>query len=823
MAEPSAKGGRDEGAGRPVREALRRIRDLTAVDAPTGDERAEAVAEVARLLRSAAGEHGDLELVISTNRITLGDDAVYKSDARDANLAFELFRQGLRRLVFKPGLTDDEVDVFVRRFADSRDLEKVDEDFVSQLWRASLPGIQYVALDGFTERLFMADEEFTTSFRAIVDDLYPGLVEMPDDDVADAPQARERVGRDAGELVDEAFDRQRTAAKALAAQAKVFRQALLDAIEPVPVVEHGLRLLSCFAVKSPCAATGTEVGRALMYTMQVAWLRIGMTAYADAGRTLLALTRADFGPAFADRLAEVRGLIAGREAVSFAARNADPERPEQTSWLRWYFISAGVLTAPDLLSLINAAPTPNAQAMLRDLLRRQGTSSMEPWAEQLRGGDPKVVLEVLEVILGSNLGPQAEPLLIELLRHPSPEVRGRAIDGLQSDYSQAMRQVLLPMLRDPSPVVRLAVLGRFVSAHDRSVAPYIAGSIKAPVFIEAEEDEQRAFFEALAELGGERTLEVFSERLALKEAEGGALGRLFGKGAQALGDTPVRRAALAGLARLGTPSAVALIRELQGRADLELASQCEVAVRLAQKERAPVARADRPTAQAVEDPAAVVAAGASALGTRVLFDPNALRVEAPPRPRPTPRASVPKEPSSPGVRAPSAAPPPTTARAPRAIADLPLLAAGEVFLANDERRLRAEPSNLEVGHLKFTAIRLVLVGLDAERPKAEPARRPPAARAAPRVVERATHAAHEDWTHQPDASLVDILSSYLDDEAEDGRPAKARAPARPAAAPPSSQKPAAPAPPKPSTSGPAAQGAGGIDDVLKQFLDLDLD
>ncbi len=815
MAEPSAKGGRDEGAGRPVREALRRIRDLTTVDAPTGDERAESVAEVARLLRNAAGEHGDLELVISTNRITLGDDAVYKSDARDTNLAFELFRQGLRRLVFKPGVADDEVDVFVRRFADSRDLEKVDEDFVSQLWRASMPGIQYVALDGFTERLFMADEEFTSSFRGIVDDLYPGLVEMADDDVADAPQTRDRVGRDAGEVVDEAFERQRSAGKGLAAQSKVLRQAMLDALEPSPVVEHALRLLSCFAVKSPCAATGTDVGRALMYTMQVAWLRVGMTAYADAGRMLLALTRTDFGPAFSERLTEVRGLVAGREAVSFAARNADPERPEQTSWLRWYFISAGVLTAPDLLSLINAAPTPNAQAMLRDLLRRQGTSSMEPWAEQLRGGDPKVVLEVLEVILGSNLGPQAEPLLIELLRHPAPEVRGRAIDGLQSDYSQAMRQVLLPMLRDPSPVVRLAVLGRFVSAHDRSVSPYIAGSIKAPVFIEAEEDEQRAFFEGLAELGGERTLEVFTERLALKEAEGGALGRLFGKGAQALGDTPVRRAALAGLARLGTPSAVALIRELQGRADLELASQCEVAVRLAQKERVPVARADRPTAHTAEDPAAVVAAGASALGTRVLFDPNALRVEPPPRPRPTSRAAVPVEPSSTGGRVTSAAPPPTTARAPRAIADLPLLAAGEVFLASDERRLRAEPSNLDVGDLKFTAIRLVLVGLDAERPIAEAPRRPAAPRGASRVVERATHAAHEDWTHQPDASLVDILSNYLDDDGEAAQPAKERAPARPVAAAPSPQKPAAPSP--------AAPSAGGIDDVLKKFLDLDLD
>ena len=788
MAEASGKAGRDEGASRAVREALRRIRELT-TDEPHGlsgsGTTTEGVAEVGRLLRSAAGEHGDLELVVSTNRLTLADDVVYRSDARDGNLAFELFRQGLRRITFRPGVTDDELRLFVEGFTACRALESVDEDFVSHLWRSSPPGIKYVALDGITERLFMADELATSAFRAVVLDVFPDLLTLTDDDAPDSAP-RPRATLDDAAMVHDSSERARAAAKSIAPQAQGARLALVDATAAAPVVAHATRLLACLALKPVCAVDGEVIGRGLLYTMRVAWTRLGMTAFADIGRTLAALWRLDVSAEVGPRLQAVRQQVSGRDAVSFAAKWADAERPEQTSWLRWYFVTAGAVSSPELLALISGATQPAAQAFLRDLLRRMGASSMEPWAEQLRSGDAQTVLEVLEVILSSQLGAQAAPLLRELLKHPDARVRARAVETLPGAYGPALREALLPLMRDPEPAVRLAVLARFLEARDASVATYIAGTIKAQAFEFAEEDEQRAFMEALSELAGERALDPIRARLSLGEASSGGLGRLMGRGPQALVDTPMRRAALAGLARLATPSALALIRELQGRADLELAAQCEVAVRLAQKGR-PVAPARAAVAAGdagPDDAAALVRAGESALGGRLLFEPTALRVAAPTRPRPSPRVvvSTPQAVVTLGAMAASSA---TTGEATRALplAERPLLDLGEVFLVGDERRLRAEPGVIEVAGLRLALDRVALVG--AEPAQASALHAPLLVSVTPRIVERQTARKAEDWAHQPEASLTDILADYLGDDP----------------------------PPKKAS----------LDDVLKDFLELDLE
>lgn len=787
MAESSGKAGRDEGASRPVREALRRIRELTTDDAhglSGGAPPLEGVADVGRLLRAAAGEHGELELVVSTNRLTLADDVVYRSDARDGNLAFELFRQGLRRITFRPGVTDDELRLFVEGFTACRALESVDEDFVSHLWRSSPLGIKYVALDGITERLFMSDEHATAAFREVVLDCFPDLLTLADDDAPDTAP-RPRVTRDDTAKVQDVVERARGAAKSVAAPAQSVRATLSEATTAAPVVAHATRLLSCLALKPTCAVDGDIIGRALHYTMRVAWTRLGMPAFADVGRTLDALWRLEVSADLETRLRAVRQQVSGRDAVSFAAQRADAEQPEQTSWLRWYFVTAGTVTSPELLALISGASQPAAQAFLRDLLRRMGASSMEPWAEQLRSGDAQTVLEVLDVILGSQLGVQAAPLLHELLRHADPRVRAKAVESLPGAYGPQLREAVLPLLRDPEPAVRLAVLSRFLDARDPSVVPYVAGTIKAPAFEFADEDEQRAFMEALSELAGERALDPIRARLSLDENATGSLGRLMGRGPQALVDTPVRRAALAGLARLATPSAIALIRELQGRADLELAAHCEVAARLAQKGRpATSSRRASPNGDlGVEDAAAVVRAGEGALGGRLLFEPSALRVAVPNRPRPSPRVVVmaPSEAAS----APLATASASTTAAPRSapLAERPLLDVGEVFLVGDERRLRAEPGVIEVAGLRLTLDRVALVGADAAGATAEQ----PASFVvvAPRIVERQSARQAEDWAHQPEASLTDILADYLGDE---------------------------PPPKKPS-----------LDDVLKDFLDLDLE
>lgn len=849
---------RDEGPGRAVREAVRRLRDLTSAEAPSGDERRAGIEEVGRALRAVAGEHGDIELVVGTNRITFGDDAVYKSDARENNLAFELFRQGLRRITFRAGLTDEEIETFVRHFAECREIEKVDEDFVSTLWRESLPGVHYVAIDGFTEKIFMADEAFTSTFRAVIEDVCPGLLEMAEEDEADL-QPRPRVGLDTGPAVTSGLDQLRATSKTLVPTAGQLRTQMRAAHEGTRPLAHLLELLAAVAVKAPCALPDEETGHALLAILDAFYAGDGPQAFADAARTLLTVT----DPLVAaqtpqgERVRAVRAVIAGRPALGMVARHYTSERPEVTAWLRWYFVTAGALSAPDLLGLINTTPAGAALDFLKDLLRRQGTSSLEPWAERLRDDNPGVVLEVLEVILGSELGDQAQPLLLELLRHSVPEVRARAIDGLRGAYSQPLRQALLPLLRDPSAAVRRAVMSRFAQAGDTSVATYVAATIKSPMFLEFDDDEQRQFFESLSLLGGERFIDVYRERLNLEEAQQTGLGRLLRRGGGTLYDTTVRRAALAGLGLLASPPAIALIRECHAKADLELAAQCDVALRMATRgggERpkpVPVA-AQVPSG---EDSAAVVAAGADKLGTRTLFEAAPFRVEPPPKPRHVaPVSTRPPEAPEPmrgaGPTGPLPAVPP--ARAQLSFSELPLLAEGEVFLAEDERRLRAEPGQSEDGRFVLTSPRAALIGVPTQAAVEAPAAAAPAAsasapRGAPRVVEKAARpAAHSDWTHQPDATLADILSSYLDEEDAARAAAKPAAPppeppprpARPATGslpppprpaigslPPPPRPATAPLPPPPPAAPPATSDAAkpaAIDDMLKEFLDMDL-
>ena len=854
MAAPS----RDEGPGRQIREALRRLRDLTAEESiPEADQRAGAE-EIGRFLRNAAGEAGDIELVIGTNRITYGDDAVYKSDARESNLAFELFRQGLRRVTFKAGVTDDEVLSFVHNFGQCREIEKVDEDFVSTLWRENLPGVHYVAIDGFTEKIFMADEAFMATFRGVVDDLCPGLVDMAEDDEPDA-RPRPRVTLDTSESLRPAYDQQRQAEKGLAAVAAGLREQLRAAFEGLPPLEHLFRLQSSFVVKSPCALPAEELGQGLLLTLEAMWRVGGATAFADGARTLLALTdrAAEFPEAVAAHMRVVRHVTAGRPALVMVAKHFDAERHDVTAWLRWYFITAGAVSAPDLLGLINTVPPGAAQDFLKDLLRRQGTSSLAPWAERLNDDNPAVVREVLEVILGSELGDQAQSLLLGLLKHKAAEVRARAIDGLRGAYNQPLRQALLPLLRDPSDAVRRAVLSRFSAAGDVTVATYVAATVKSPMFIEFDEDEQRQFFEALSSLGGERHLDVYRERLNLAEAKESGLNRLLRRGGNVLYDTTERRAALSGLAMLGTPPAIALIRECHAKADLELAAQCEVALRLAAR-----GGGQRPTAAPIaahvpsgENSAAIVAAGQDKLGQRVIFEVGAFKVEPPQRPRPSPvaiqRASATPAPIRPVMdAAPTPAMAPSAlARADLSITELPLLAVGEVFLPADERRLRAEPSQFDDGKFTLNGLRCTLVGIEAAPAEGPVPRQIQSSRAGGRLVERpARTAAHADWTHQPEASLTDILSSYLDEETAQARPPEApplpppspqppvarpaaRAPAEPVSPPPrpptapmpstAARTPAGPVPPA-ATPAPTAKKGENLDDVLKAFLDLDL-
>ena len=99
--------------------------------------------------------YGAIRLLVGADRFVWKGDDVYLNSDREKGLPFRLFRDGIRGIVFKPGLTGEEIlellDVLSRRQSTGRGAEE--DDVVTLLWKLSLNSVTYEAVEGFTHEL----------------------------------------------------------------------------------------------------------------------------------------------------------------------------------------------------------------------------------------------------------------------------------------------------------------------------------------------------------------------------------------------------------------------------------------------------------------------------------------------------------------------------------------------------------------------------------------------------------------------------------------------------------------------------------------------
>ncbi len=752
----------DAGVAKQVRDALKRLRDAATIfssDRPSFDEAAGKVSEA---FSKITGAHGEVELSVSTNRIMVGEAEVYKSESRTANLAFDLFRQGLRRISFKPGLEPGEVESFVTRFAECRSADQIDEDFVTTMWQDSLPNISFIAIDNFTEKIFMSEAEFVTRFRSVLDDVVPGLFDMAEEDTSDGP--RERVRVDSAEDVDAADLEQRKVRKAIGVQDENIRHELFCEEALAEANSHLVHLCTCILLRQNTALAASELQGIVVRVLTAYLEQKNWQGFADAIRSLQPVFRAGPGllPSMAERIEKIERVVTGRDMAEHVAECLDPEQTNFTAWARWYFVTEGTLTAPGLLELVNGCRNPAGRDWLKDLLRRQSTASLDPWAERLRDPNPGIVIEVIDVIMSSELGDQARPLLIEALGHEEPSVRFRGIEALAGCYDLSVREALLPLLKDPDAQVRRGVVRRFVEAQDKSVASYLANIIKSGEVFAFGEDEQREVFEAVATLSGNRYLELFEEKLQLGTE--GVLGKLFNKGASAVNDNPTRRAVVSGLAMMDSSKATALIRSVQSRADLSLAAHCDVVLRLTQ--RKPDDDAQLITEAVPEARQEDISVGRDRMGDSVLFTPerinlNGILAERGMRLSDVPAAVAPDI-VGPSERAPSdpLIGGPIDSSAPD-LGPRPLLSHTVVFEPWDRLRLASNPTSLKTDRYQLVDIEASFVGVSVETETSRRALQksmPPA-----RIIERTTaNSVGPRGQQESDSQVDDLLKGYLE-------------------------------------------------------------
>lgn len=100
---------------------------------------------------SFLGAEGEFQLVVQEFALRCDDEVVYRGEDRNDSLAFLLFRDGVRRLSFHPGLELEELRAFLDCLNRVAVLANDRDDLVTLLWEQELSAIRYFAVEELSE------------------------------------------------------------------------------------------------------------------------------------------------------------------------------------------------------------------------------------------------------------------------------------------------------------------------------------------------------------------------------------------------------------------------------------------------------------------------------------------------------------------------------------------------------------------------------------------------------------------------------------------------------------------------------------------------
>lgn len=98
----------------------------------------------------------EMKVRIKQNELFIGTDVIYQGVGKDENLALFFFKDGLREIVFKKGISPEELQAFLEVLAFDFEREGIEEDVVTLLWEKDFQNIKYVV----DEATLVEDEEY---------------------------------------------------------------------------------------------------------------------------------------------------------------------------------------------------------------------------------------------------------------------------------------------------------------------------------------------------------------------------------------------------------------------------------------------------------------------------------------------------------------------------------------------------------------------------------------------------------------------------------------------------------------------------------------
>jgi hypothetical protein len=128
-------------------------------------------------LAAFTGQNESLTLLVRENDLIFGHSVVYSSRDKMDSFAFALYKDGIRLITFKDGLSRREMWDFLGAIHEAREVDPYQANMVTILWEKDLANITYRAVDAYLE----SDEKRSIEEMAL----------KSEDEAAAAPASRE--------------------------------------------------------------------------------------------------------------------------------------------------------------------------------------------------------------------------------------------------------------------------------------------------------------------------------------------------------------------------------------------------------------------------------------------------------------------------------------------------------------------------------------------------------------------------------------------------------------------------------------------------------
>ncbi len=450
--------------------------------------------DLQRRMRQLWERTASLSFAIYETEIRYNDQPVYKERlGAPENIAFQFYKDGIRRIEFFPGVEEEEIRQFIEILRLARTLREDEDDLLTLLWSTNFSFLRYEYVDVLgdepplpkidfseqagTELPMLPDLELSPEHQApaLAEDFEPSLYFLDEADVAHLQQ-----------------ELQREWSRPIKQDVML---ALLDQFE----IGDKDRRYEVMAILRQMLPRILAEGDFVLASMVVA----------ELGKVADKIPDPEVGDQVDQIIGELSEPIVLEQLVRILEDGLIEPGSEELATLLNALKPGAILVLMESIPLL---VRPGAKQTLAETLDRLARLNPAMMQDMVRSDDPRVAAEAAKICGRLKMSEAADSIAL-LLDRPEHEVRISAVAALVDLRTSRAGKPLLKAIRDTEREVRLAAARGLTDLRFNPGAAELELLVRDKKVWKRDLTEQRAIFEAYAAAAGSDSIKLLSRML----------------------------------------------------------------------------------------------------------------------------------------------------------------------------------------------------------------------------------------------------------------------------------------------------------------------